>query len=355
MQKIDDKIPQFTCLSEWRSESFRFEIVWKIQQEVIDNLMKKEDGEHFSSICQTSFCESAWRLEIENKKGYPDHIGMYLRLQKTNQELRAQFSLRLKAYAAKEVQEDKLNSTQEQDWDAMGAWGWSKWLSKLKLKDDRFWHKNFLHVICQVNVKTKGEDMISLKTTTPLVLPPVVSYNSKLLDTGLHSDIIFVVGGKEIQAHRGILATRCEYFNAMFSERFKEATQHKIEISDIDVNIFEAVLKFIYANEVPTNLELIAEKLLIAADKYGLEVLAQLCENQLSASISILNFAELLLFAESYSCSELKTQVLLYIQQNYETVIRTKSWQQLKKYNIQLVCMAFEFIEASKQDSNRAE
>lgn len=53
-------------------------------------------------------------------------------------------------------------------------------------------------------------------------LPPVLSpAPSRLLDQGIHSDVLFVVHGKPFRAHRCILGARSTYFANMLDTKWK--------------------------------------------------------------------------------------------------------------------------------------
>jgi RCC1 and BTB domain-containing protein len=46
----------------------------------------------------------------------------------------------------------------------------------------------------------------------------------KLINNETYSDVVFVLEGKKIFAHRAILLAQCEHFRAMFSNGMKEST-----------------------------------------------------------------------------------------------------------------------------------
>lgn len=70
--------------------------------------------------------------------------------------------------------------------------------------------------------------------------------SSLLIKSGT-ADVEIKVAGKSVMAHKAILASRCDYFNAMFQSSWREATQHQFEIPDVSYDLFLAVLNFMYA------------------------------------------------------------------------------------------------------------
>jgi speckle-type POZ protein len=88
----------------------------------------------------------------------------------------------------------------------------------------------------------------------------------KLLNNGPFSDTVLVVDGREFNAHKAILAARSPVFNAMFEHEMKESRKGRVEISDIDPDVFNEMLKFVYTGNTP-QIQGMAEDLLAAADK----------------------------------------------------------------------------------------
>ena len=91
-----------------------------------------------------------------------------------------------------------------------------------------------------------------------------------LLESGVYADVTFVLineGGKEIRAHKNILATRSRVFADMFESRMAESVTNRVEIVE-SREVFKQALHFIYTGKVEhTSLDAIAKDLLICADK----------------------------------------------------------------------------------------
>ncbi|XP_072051899.1 kelch-like protein 12 [Amphiura filiformis] len=62
-------------------------------------------------------------------------------------------------------------------------------------------------------------------------------------------DIIINVGGKAFHAHKNVLAARNEYFQAMFTSGFREATESEVNI-DGKAEIFEVLLEYVYTGKM---------------------------------------------------------------------------------------------------------
>jgi len=96
------------------------------------------------------------------------------------------------------------------------------------------------------------------------------------------SDITFALReNQKCFAHKNILITRSTYFRSMFLSGMKESFQQEIEINAWDPEIFMAVLKFIYSDQIVFSSETQTDKvwaLHMAAKYYNLDRLLKLCE-----------------------------------------------------------------------------
>uniref|UniRef100_A0A914HPH7 BTB domain-containing protein n=1 Tax=Globodera rostochiensis TaxID=31243 RepID=A0A914HPH7_GLORO len=115
----------------------------------------------------------------------------------------------------------------------------------------------------------------------------VVGRIKYLLDTGNGADVHFLVGGgneKELlPAHKAILMAASDVFEAMFPFDARNADPTEgikpVEVSDVEMGAFKAMLSFIYADDVSGLNGDNAMTVLYAAKKYDLPELAALCLN----------------------------------------------------------------------------
>jgi BTB/POZ domain len=128
------------------------------------------------------------------------------------------------------------------------------------------------------------------------------------LESDAFKDVKFVVGNKEISAHKVILSSRNEVFKKMFESQMKEAKNNIIVVSDIDFDTFKELLGFIYTGKVSENFSVLALELLSAAHLYQIEDLKKMCVNEISKNLTEDNAAGILRYAKLYDCDEsLKT------------------------------------------------
>lgn len=158
----------------------------------------------------------------------------------------------------------------------------------------------------------------------------------KLVNNKEHSDVKFLIGQnrKAVYAHRCILSSRCAVFKATFAEQSqKNGTIDKdtpFVLSDMNPDIFLAMLEFIYTNCV-TLTPKIAIEVLATALEYGLDDLRRLCCEYLEENLSVQNACDCMQAAVTYGQEELKEKVIIYIEQHTESVFKSKAFQELSE------------------------
>uniref|UniRef100_A0A1A9ZZW1 BTB domain-containing protein n=1 Tax=Glossina pallidipes TaxID=7398 RepID=A0A1A9ZZW1_GLOPL len=140
------------------------------------------------------------------------------------------------------------------------------------------------------------------------------------------SDVTFAVGEHEIKAHKTILAARSNVFAAMFEHEMKESTLNRVVITDIDHEVLNEMLKFMYTGKAP-NLYELTYGLLAAADKYALEDLKEMCENALNVTLSVETATQTLVSADLHTAAQLKAQSIAFIKTHVTDVMQTQGWQ----------------------------
>ena len=141
---------------------------------------------------------------------------------------------------------------------------------------------------------------------------------ASLMQDGASSDVTLVAGGKELNAHKLILSARSPVFARMFQHNTRESITNTVTITDITAEVLEAMLQFVYTDDCAilqkhTVSDTITRELLIAADKYQLEQLKTVCENELSKTLSIPTVAETLVYADMHNAQHLKQSCIRLI------------------------------------------
>ncbi|XP_072129732.1 BTB/POZ domain-containing protein 19-like isoform X7 [Mobula birostris] len=98
----------------------------------------------------------------------------------------------------------------------------------------------------------------------------------KMINAPEFSDVKFIVGKerKVVYAHRCILAHRCEAFSTMFAQqplsRDAKGADIPFVVSDVQPDVFLAVIEFLYTNSVMLSSKMALE-VLTSAVEYGLD------------------------------------------------------------------------------------
>ncbi|XP_006662215.1 BTB/POZ and MATH domain-containing protein 1-like [Oryza brachyantha] len=137
------------------------------------------------------------------------------------------------------------------------------------------------------------------------------------------ADVAFVVGGERFPAHRLVLAARSLVFKAQLLGPLKVEKGATISIDDMHADVFRAFLHFIYTDELPDDDDddnddsaaaIMAQHLLVAADKYDMPRLRLMCESRMSKRVCVSTAATTLALAEQHGCHGLKEVVLRFLK-----------------------------------------
>ncbi len=136
----------------------------------------------------------------------------------------------------------------------------------------------------------------------------------KLLQSGEFSDFEFTIGERKFPVHKCILYSRAPYLKAMFTQDFEEKTTKSVPIEDIDADMFTELLEYLYTSKLPEFTdEMKAIEVLTIADKYQLDSLKMIAENELSAMMTTESMFNLLMIADMYNAAVLKANAMKFI------------------------------------------
>ena len=112
-----------------------------------------------------------------------------------------------------------------------------------------------------------------------------------------------------IYAHKIIVGARSPVFAAMFKRELKDKSE--MEIRDMKPVVFNKLLHFIYTNECDVGGY--TEELLIAADRYDVKDLKELCEEELKTNLTVDNAVRLLMLSDECQAKMLKNTTIQFI------------------------------------------
>ncbi|XP_041373894.1 BTB/POZ domain-containing protein 6-like isoform X2 [Gigantopelta aegis] len=143
-----------------------------------------------------------------------------------------------------------------------------------------------------------------------------------------HCDVTFSVGEdrKSIPAHRLILSLRSCVFEAMLTGPLAE--QENIVIPDIESDIFDQFLMFLYTDDVTVDSNT-ATGLLYLSKKYDVPDLEEICLLYLESSISSETACVLMEQAHLHDQLDLKLKAKKYICENGDSVLKSPGFTDL--------------------------
>jgi len=130
-----------------------------------------------------------------------------------------------------------------------------------------------------------------------------------------HSDVIITCGDKVYDCHKTILTSRSQVMKTMLESNMKEKITGDIEIKNMDHEVLEDLLKYIYSGFAP-NIEEHTLELLAAADQYQIEKLKELCEMKLCTRLDSTNCIEFLILGDLHHAQALKIEALEFLSKN---------------------------------------
>ncbi|KAG7378318.1 BTB and MATH domain-containing protein 41, partial [Phytophthora pseudosyringae] len=156
----------------------------------------------------------------------------------------------------------------------------------------------------------------------------------ELFLSGVGSDITLEVGpdSEILQAHRLILTTRCEIFEAMFRPgAMKESEDGVVRIEDHSPEMVSKMLEFIYTNRVLDLAKLNSNQLidlLTLSEQYLLLPLKHLCEVAAQEVLSVGNVGRFLCAAEKFNAAYLKEYCLDFFMDHTSEIIDDENFRE---------------------------
>ena len=150
-------------------------------------------------------------------------------------------------------------------------------------------------------------------------------------------DVELMVNGKHFHAHKNMLAARSSVFAAMFKDEMAEKINNTVEITDIDQEVFEEVLRYIYTEETSSLTHEKAMKLLVAADKYELNRLKIICEVFMGNNLTKDNVTDILMLADAHCSTLLKAAAVEFINTHIKDVQDTNGYKSMRKSHPQFI------------------
>jgi hypothetical protein len=130
---------------------------------------------------------------------------------------------------------------------------------------------------------------------------------------------------------RALNCNSSDVFEAIFKNKDTiEMQDGLINIDDVSNKTMKDLLSFVYKNKISANHD-IDDKLLIAADKYNITDLTNLCSRHLISTINVDNAINLLFVGYLVNNTELMESVTKFASKNQGKVKKCKNWNEIQK------------------------
>ncbi|KAL6907742.1 hypothetical protein ACP4OV_001912 [Aristida adscensionis] len=238
-----------------------------------------------------------------------DWISMFLQLVDYVTDVRAQFNLWLLDRTGEPGPPHWSRDTTVQTYTRVDSWGFKKFIKRKDLEESTWLVDDCFRVRYDiaVSMEFRREPTRQFVVAPP---PDMLRHLGRLLSSEQGADVRFQVAGETFAAHKNILAARSSVFSAELFGPMKEATGSHIRVDDMEARVFKAMLWFIYTDTLPEiesgDMLVMAQHLLVAADRYSLERLKLICEEKLCNYIDMSTAATTLALAEQHGCHGLR-------------------------------------------------
>ncbi|KAK0074943.1 hypothetical protein PV326_012040 [Microctonus aethiopoides] len=146
------------------------------------------------------------------------------------------------------------------------------------------------------------------------------------------SDMTIVIGKKKIPVHKAILAAYSPVFFAMFKANMRESVNKQIVVTDIEVDIMEKIINFMYTGTiypVPEICDLLS--IMQVADKYGIITLMTWCERKLIEKLKVENVLEILDRVSEYEVPQLMKIATSFMVENKLAITKLEKFADLHR------------------------
>jgi speckle-type POZ protein len=284
------------------------------------------------------FPEGAGRDDFSHNYGKCVSIFVYLDQPRTYADVKARFQLNLLRPNGKPISWGNIRSEGPFILLGLGTprWGRQNYMHRTEFLSHLLGDR--IQIRCDVTVVS--DTRLESTTSRSLAVPPpdLHRHLGHLLESRVGADVTFLVRGELFAAHKAVLATRSSVFMAeLFGGNMKEKATSRVQIDDMEPSVFRAMLHFVYTDSLPKmeqkDTVVMAQHLLVAADKYSFERLKLMCENRLCSHIDLKTVATTMSLAERHGCSSLKEACVKFTMYrgNLKSLMKTADFEYLRR------------------------
>lgn len=141
-------------------------------------------------------------------------------------------------------------------------------------------------------------------------------------DMNVLCDAQFEVDGRIVRAHKIILASRSQYFRAMFTSQMKESFECVIKLNNVSYDIFSSIIDFLYTGQIEVSNNNI-ESLFHLSHLYDIKQLEIICISYIHDHLCLYNCKNLYLLCVIYMCCtyDLIQKIHVFICENFDFIV----------------------------------
>lgn len=183
---------------------------------------------------------------------------------------------------------------------------------------------------------------------TDKCIPPISPYfyvSNELENLRINqssADLILYSSGIRIPVHKIILAAHSRTFERQILAREANDTGD-LFVSDVTTEALLDLLNYMYTN-TPPDMTKLSDGLLVAADRYQINTLKCVIEEELCGDIDIQNAAHLLYFSLEANATRLQYKASAFILKHISNIVNTQAWKELTKLKPTLMHIALESV-----------
>lgn len=156
-----------------------------------------------------------------------------------------------------------------------------------------------------------------------------------MFDQKKDSDVTLKIDQDTIMANKSILSARSPVFAAMFENEMEEKQTGVVNITDCDLEAFNAFLLYLYSGEVEFQ-RCDVFLLYKIADKYRVPELMTVCVDFMIRKLSVENICETFVFGNQFNEKKLLAYAQRCFNQNVQEIIFSEPWECLLKEDYDL-------------------
>lgn len=169
----------------------------------------------------------------------------------------------------------------------------------------------------------------------------ITEYLNIMYKTGIFSDMTIYVKDKPFMVHTPILSYYPSFKSLII--KAKSENSNRIDISDINPNLFDHMLCYIYTGD-DSNLDTHARELLPIANKFGITNLEENCIKLLQTKINVDNVIDTLIVANEINSDHLIADATRFIVNFASDIKKTENYLHLKRFYPELMIELLNFL-----------